>query len=90
MIEIKEENFEKAYNEGCFDVKKVLQTLVPDFQFKKPFPKLMKYCGQNLYFALDETHAYCILSKDRTPLGCLISPSESTYFEDIKGIEEIK
>jgi hypothetical protein len=35
MIEIKEENLRKAFENGCSDVRKVLKNLFPDFEFQE-------------------------------------------------------
>lgn len=37
MVEIKEENLKKAYDNGCEDTKRALQLLFPDFEFENEY-----------------------------------------------------
>lgn len=97
-IQIEKDNIRKAYEDGCSDVKKVLETLFPEV-FKTKYPCFIKVKeefkkdGGTILFVESEVHNPIVIRPNKNnyyPVGYKYSLSymDSDCYDFIKGVQE--
>jgi len=89
-IKIQEENFLKAYREGCSDVKKVLENLAPEL-FTSEYPCLKKWKYSNLVVLFTQKKTgYAVTTGGPDKIGDFNEDWVEDDFSPIKGLREIE